>query len=116
MNHKARAKAKADAITLEEFEQRMRGGGNGGGGGGEEPNFVSRWLRQKGREAVEAKMDLLDKFNRGSASAFIESQPILRRLSEEFDAIVNHEGIEADIAAMKAIWNHRLMSSPSPSA
>jgi hypothetical protein len=102
--HKPRG-AKADSITLEEFERRMRGGGNGGGGS-EEPNVVSRWLRQKGREAVEYKMALLENFNKQSAHDYLKTQPLLKRLGAEFDAIVNREGLEADIAAVKALWHH----------
>ena len=104
--HKPRG-AKADSVTVEEFERRMRGGGNGHGGG-EEPNIVSRWIRQKGREAVEYKIALLDSFNSQNPLLLFETQPILKGLKSEFDAIVNHEGLQADIAAVKALWKHGL--------
>ncbi len=112
--HKARG-AKADSVTVEEYHRRMRGGGNGNGGGGEEPNVVSRWIRQKGREAVEYKMALLDNFNSQNPLLLFETQPLLKNLKSEFDAIVNHEGLQADIAAVKALWHHGLpKSKPSP--
>lgn len=98
----------ADIVTLDEFERRMRGGGNGGGGGGdgEEPNALSRWLRKQARRSVEAQIALLENFNKQSAADYVEAQPVLKRLDKEFDAIVNREGLEADIAAVKALWAH----------
>lgn len=95
----------ADIVTLDEFERRMRHGG-GGGNGSEEPNVLSRWLRRQARNSVEAKIALFESFNKHSAEAYLKTQPVLKRLGAEFDAIVNREGLDADIAAVKALWTH----------
>lgn len=89
--------------TAGEIEEYRR---NNGGGG--DPGPVSNWLCRQARRVIEAEMTLLETFNRESAANLVQTRPVLEKLRAEFDAVVNHTGMGANIAAVKALLKYGL--------